>query len=236
MAHKTQVDIFTIISRFYPAFFYKKKVLEVGSLNVNGSVRDFFHECEYVGSDVASGKDVDIATPGQLLEFPTNFFDVVISTECFEHNPFWIETFVNMLRMMKRAGMLIVTCASAGRGEHGTGRTTPENSPLTSQIGWEYYRNLTKRDFQVLNLGNWFKSYCLVEGGPNNDLILVAFGRDSNCQITEQFSNAVNNCMKYTFWSRFLAIVNKILGNHYFQELYVFVRKYVPFLLRSNRK
>jgi len=26
------------------------------------------------------------------LEYPSNYFDVVLSTECFEHNPFYIET------------------------------------------------------------------------------------------------------------------------------------------------
>ena len=29
---------------------------------------------------------------GQLVGLPTGHFDTLVSAECFEHNPFWVET------------------------------------------------------------------------------------------------------------------------------------------------
>jgi hypothetical protein len=41
-----------------------------------------------------------------------------------------------------------MTCATTGRAEHGTTRTSPKSSPLTLGLGWDYYHNLTARDFR----------------------------------------------------------------------------------------
>lgn len=236
MAHKTQRDNFAIVKKIYAEYFDTKKILEVGSLNLNGSIRTYFKDCEYIGCDVAEGKDVDIAIQGQNLEFPSNHFDVVISTECFEHNPYWIETLSNMLRMLKNDGMVIISCASAGRGEHGTARTSPEHCPLRSHEGWKYYKNLTKNDFGILNYAYWLSSYFIIEGGSNNDIFFIGFGKDSKFKIQKEFVMAVKKTMKYTFRSFLLCKLNKIIGNYLFQELYMLVRKNAPFLLRYSSK
>jgi hypothetical protein len=39
----------------YPNNFENVRVLEIGSYNVNGTVRVFFDKCEYVGIDVMLG-------------------------------------------------------------------------------------------------------------------------------------------------------------------------------------
>jgi hypothetical protein len=70
-----------------------------------------------------------------------------VSTECFEHNPFYLETLVNMIRLTRKGGAVLFTCASRGRGEHGTARTSPDASPGTQTRGWNYYRNLVESDF-----------------------------------------------------------------------------------------
>lgn len=232
MAHKTQRDSISLIKKYYSEYFDTKKVLEVGSLNLNGSIRNLFDNCEYIGCDLAEGKDVDIAIQGQMLDFPSNHFDVVISTECFEHNPYWIETLSNMLRMLKSDGMIVLSCASAGTGEHGTARTSPGNSPFTSSKGWKYYKNLTIKDFKVLNYDNWLSSHFLIEGGSYNDLLLIGFGKEAKHKIQEQFIAAVGNSMKYTLRSLMLCNLNKVIGNYLFQEFYILVRKYMPALLR----
>ena len=67
--------------------------------------------------------------------------DKAISCECFEHNPEWVKTFENMVRMA--SGIVIMTCATTGRPEHGTRRTSPEDAPYCG----DYYRNLTEQDF-----------------------------------------------------------------------------------------
>jgi SAM-dependent methyltransferase len=143
MAHPEQAEFFSTVRSHYRAHFAGARVLEVGSLDINGSVRELFEGGEYVGVDLQPGPGVDLACPGQLLELPSGHFDTVISAECFEHNPFWRETFANMLRMCRPGGLVLVSCASIGRKEHGTTRTNPEASPFTVQARWDYYRNLT---------------------------------------------------------------------------------------------
>ena len=78
-----------------PEEFRGKKVLEVGSKYVNGSVRplikNFFSPKEYVGVDIEPGRFVDIVLPAEKLVdyFGEESFDVVIATELLEHVGDW---------------------------------------------------------------------------------------------------------------------------------------------------
>lgn len=143
MAHIQQRQFLQRLRETVPEAFTGVSVLEVGSLDINGTVRDFFDSTDYVGVDVAPGKGVDVVAQGEDLDYKDNSFDIVISAECFEHNPQWVATFQNMWRMSR--DFVIMTCASDGRPEHGTTRTSPADSPYTLQ--WDYYRNLNSSDF-----------------------------------------------------------------------------------------
>ena len=147
MSHPEQLQFVTSVKEKYPLKFRNAKVLEVGSLDINGSVRQFFTSCTYIGIDVGEGRGVDVVAEGQSYDGKTNSFDTTISCECFEHNPHWVDTFNNMIRMTKKGGLIIMTCATTGRPEHGTTRTKPKDSPLTIGKGWDYYQNLTEDDF-----------------------------------------------------------------------------------------
>lgn len=166
MAHAEQRVFFERIKAEYPELFTNVSVLEVGSLDINGTVRDFFTAKRYVGVDVHDGKGVDVVAEGQNLKYRAKSFDVAVSAECFEHNPYWRETFVNMHRMARKA--VLFTCASTGRPEHGTTRTTPQDSPFT--LDWDYYRNLTEDDFTDLPLDTMFKSYKFTFNPASHDL------------------------------------------------------------------
>lgn len=160
MSHPEQMNFFAQVKALVPQHFSNKKVLEVGSLNINGSVRVFFTNCEYVGLDVGPGPGVDVVCEGQKYDAPDASFDVAVSAECFEHNPHWVETFANMIRVVRPGGLIIMTCATTGRPEHGTTRTSPEASPLTVGKGWDYYRNLTEEDFrQHFSFDSLFTDY-----------------------------------------------------------------------------
>ena len=52
MAHPQQAEYFTSVREHYLAHFERARVLEVGSLDINGSVRDLFSACEYTGVDL----------------------------------------------------------------------------------------------------------------------------------------------------------------------------------------
>ncbi len=101
MAHPAQAEFFSSVRTHYPTAFTGARVLEVGSLDINGSVRELFANCQYVGVDLQLGRGVDLACQGQLVEFPSGHFDTTISAECLEHNPYWRETVANMLRMTR---------------------------------------------------------------------------------------------------------------------------------------
>lgn len=126
----------------YPEFFLNKKVLEVGSLDINGSVRGFFVACDYTGLDIGPGKGVDLVQPihEHLKE---NEYDVVVSTEMLEHDIHWRESLKQMYLDLKKDGLFVFSCAGPTRQEHGTTRTHPGDSPFTN----DYYRNISKEDF-----------------------------------------------------------------------------------------
>jgi SAM-dependent methyltransferase len=178
MAHYQQQRFVATVRSHFPAFFEHTKVLEVGSWSQHGTVRDQFKSCDYVGTDVAPGAGVDLAIPGQELAFPSGSFDVVITCECLEHNPYWLETFVNMVRMLRPGGLLLVTCAGTGRGEHGTSRTSPSSSLSALEQHEDYYRNLTRRDFERrLDLAKHFSHYQFFDNRYSKDLYFVGFKR-----------------------------------------------------------
>ena len=147
MAHYQQLRYVELLKACFPDYFNGKKVLEIGSWDANGSVRKFFVDCDYLGLDVAEGPGVDIVLEGQYLDYPDESFDVVLACECFEHNKYWNETFKNMIRMLKRGGLLFFSCATLGREEHGTSRMHAGSSLTVEASFSDYYRNLSKSDF-----------------------------------------------------------------------------------------
>ena len=154
MSHLEQRQFFDGLRARFPDAFTGVSVLEVGSLNINGTVRDFFTDCEYVGVDVVDGPGVDRVVAGQDLDYVDNWFDVVVSAECFEHNAHWVETFDRLADIAGR--YVFLTCASVGRAEHGTHDNLPHESPGTNN----YYRNLTAQNFEdTFDLGMMFEVY-----------------------------------------------------------------------------
>ena len=104
--------------------FRGKRVLEVGSKYVNGSVRPFIEKfCkpkEYIGIDIEKGKFVDIVLPAEKLVeyFGENSFDVVISTEVLEHVKDWRVVITNMKLVVKPLGYIYLTTRSYGFPYH----------------------------------------------------------------------------------------------------------------------
>lgn len=178
MSHPQQMNFVSNLKRKFPSNFKDVSVLEVGSLNINGTIRIFFENCDYLGVDVGAGNGVDLVCPGQDLTLPDNSYDTVASCECFEHNPFWKETFENMIRLAKPGGLIFFSCATTGRPEHGTEKTTPNDSPLTIAKGWHYYKNLTRQDFEhYFNFAEAFSSYEFNENKESSDLYFYGIRR-----------------------------------------------------------
>jgi len=116
--HDEVRDFLARVKKAMPERFRRARVLEIGSFNINGSAREFFEECDYVGCDWRSGPGVDIVGLGHQLDFPDGSFDVVVSTECLEHDPHWRQTLAAMKRMLKPGGLMLVTVAAFDRKPH----------------------------------------------------------------------------------------------------------------------
>ena len=104
-----------------------QRVLEVGSLNVNGSVRTILEPhgpIEYVGIDMTPGPGVDLVTTVEDFEKPPDrattwerkTFGVVVSTEMLEHAPDWRSAVEAMTRLC--SGVLVVTARGPGFPKH----------------------------------------------------------------------------------------------------------------------
>ena len=170
MSHPQQRRLLALVDRtFLPKGKTGFGVLEIGSYDVNGSARSVFPGARYVGVDLCEGPGVDLVSSGHEVAFPSETFDLVLSMECFEHNPYWRETFINMHRMSRN--LVLVTCAGRGRLEHGTPRTSLRSSPGTAASGIDYYRNLTPRDFRTFDLPRLFVAWHLCAIGTDTYFI-----------------------------------------------------------------
>lgn len=149
MAHPEQQQFLKSVKAKFPEKFKGVDVLDVGSLDINGNCRFLFENCTYTGIDLGKGPNVDIVSKGHEFN-PGKQYDVVISCECFEHDQHWAETIMNCIRLTKSNGLFIFTCAYDGRHEHGTKRTTPQDSPFSHVIFSDYYMNLNEHLVQAI--------------------------------------------------------------------------------------
>jgi SAM-dependent methyltransferase len=143
MAHIEQQNYLTSIKNRFPAYFKGVKVLDIGSLDINGNNRYLFTNYNYTGIDIGEGANVDIVCRGHEFKSQDKF-DVVISSECFEHDEYWDKTILNAINLLDVGGLFVFTCATDGRAEHGTLRTSPQCSPFTSRLENDYYMNLNE--------------------------------------------------------------------------------------------
>lgn len=94
----------------------KVKVIEIGSQNVNGSLREVCPEqFEYVGLDFQDAEGVDIVLDDPYsLPIESESVDIVVSSSCFEHSElFWL-VFLEILRVLKPGGLFYLNAPSAG--------------------------------------------------------------------------------------------------------------------------
>jgi hypothetical protein len=96
--------------------------------------------------------------------------------------------------MLKPDGLFCFTCASTGRPEHGTKRTSPQDSYGT--IGnlldmVDYYKNLTEIDLNdVLSLNDLFSVWDTYYNSETKDLYFVGIKKGNyNFNSLEKYVN-----------------------------------------------
>lgn len=94
-----------------------KCILEVGSYDVNGSLREPIERlgpAEYIGTDMRAGPGVDLVCRGEDLEqhFDGRRFDVVLCSSTLEHVRNWQEVVSNIKRLCTPAGLILIITPS----------------------------------------------------------------------------------------------------------------------------
>jgi SAM-dependent methyltransferase len=181
--HGEARDFTIFVKQILPDYFVNKTVLDVGAGDINGNNRFLFENGTYEGNDVIEASNVTIVSKTKDLPFEDQSFDTIISTECFEHDPEYADSFRKIYAMLKPNGLFFFTCASTGRPEHGTRRTTPGDSYGT--IGnledmSDYYKNLTEYDINdITPLNDLFSCWDTYYNARSCDLYVVGIKKDS---------------------------------------------------------
>ncbi|MCC7372530.1 MAG: glycosyltransferase [Chloroflexi bacterium] len=118
----------------------RRRVVEIGGRNINGSVRPLFAGAEYTAVDVAPGAGVDVVEDGATYQ-PEAPPDTVVCCEVLEHAPNAEQIVANAVRILAPGGLLILTCATDPRPPH----SGHDGGGL--QAG-EHYRNVPMADVE----------------------------------------------------------------------------------------
>jgi len=115
--------------------FAGKAILELGSYDINGSVKPLVYgtipPARYVGVDWRSGPCVDHVSLFHEIQW-VGEFDLLISCNALEHDPYWERSIAAGMRALKSGGEIIICVAGPGYPVHEI-----ECAPLP-----DYYENV----------------------------------------------------------------------------------------------
>lgn len=124
-------------------------VLDLGGRDNNGSPRALFPAATYRVLDMVDGPDVDIVADAATW-VPDREYDVVVSTELFEHTSAWPAICWTARAALRTGGRFIATMAGPGRPAHGAwGGPVPGPG--------EYYANVDPDELRDVLAGVGFE-------------------------------------------------------------------------------
>lgn len=95
------------------------RVLEIGSLNINGTVRTLIDANSYMGIDLQPGLDVDEVIDAVDFRLPLDDrADAVVCCEVLEHAPDVEGVVASIAENLVTGGLFIITCATDLRAPH----------------------------------------------------------------------------------------------------------------------
>ena len=115
MAHLAQQNFCNKISNQFPEYFTNVKVLEIGSIDINGNNKNLFKHSNYIGIDKQDGPNVNIVSEFLDYECPNNYFDILISTESLQEDDNYEKTIMKIMDVIRPGGAFLLTCASDKR-------------------------------------------------------------------------------------------------------------------------
>ena len=134
-------------------------VVEFGSRNINGSIRDCFPNVQkYVGIDLYKGDGVDII--GDASKYTPEYeIDTVVCVSVLEHTPNAKALIDNAFRILSPQGLFIVTTVSDPCPKH----SEVDGGPLRED---EFYANITR-----MELFEWLQDFPFI--GMESDTFLT---------------------------------------------------------------
>lgn len=162
------------LKRIRSQYNFDGPVLEIGSININGSARDVFGDLQpYVGVDIVPGPNVDYVVDirkhrhkDYAEDHPLNYpFRTIIATEVFEHvDPESILYAIHKMISNYDVVYVVITCAGPNRKPH-----SADGSP-TLKPG-EYYKNVDPEHLRSLLQDDLLDTHqcvsCIVEMSPD---------------------------------------------------------------------
>lgn len=122
-------------------------VFEIGSRNINGSVRQLFAGLAYHGIDLQPGAGVDAVADGRTY-LPDDWPNTIVCCEVLEHSIYAYDLLRHACDVLLPDGLIIVTTADRQRAPH----SAIDGGPLRPG---EYYGNLLLEELiAVLKRGN----------------------------------------------------------------------------------
>jgi SAM-dependent methyltransferase len=237
MSHPEQLAFFQAVVHRNQAFLANAAVMEIGSYDVNGSIRKVFEgAAQYVGVDLTVGPGVDLVSYGHEVDHPDGTYDLTVSSECFEHDPHWRDTFANMARLTRGGGLVVFTCASHGRPEHGTRRSDVSDSPGTQAESMDYYRNLIAADFDQLPLHQWFSEWRFWYMPTTFDLYFAGLRRGAASTVVLPTDEDVVKIMHLLPWPHRLARLPLRLTASLVRNQDLYQRLVMPYWLMLLRR
>lgn len=151
-----------------------KTVVDIGSRAVSGHTMTHRtiiepHGLNYIGLDVVEGPNVDVVmTEPYRLPLKSDSADIIFCGQVFEHVPYFWVTFLEMARVLRRGGIIILTAPSRGH----------RHSPPTDC--WRFYPDgmLALAKFSNLDLCHARTDFPpKVEGGSKLDYAAISDDR-----------------------------------------------------------
>lgn len=140
-------------------------VVEIGSRNINGSIRPHFPGATWTGLDLIAGPAVDVVCDALDYE-PPQKVDLVVCAEVLEHCMTWDSLIFHAASWLKPGGKILITCAGPGRDPHSAidgGQLHPDehygNVSQTELIEELRFAGLT--DIEVSGNEYWMDTYAI---------------------------------------------------------------------------
>ena len=165
----------------------KISVLEVGSKSYHA--QDTFaglfesDRFEYTGLDIEDGNNVDIVPQNPFCwnEIEDDTFDLCVSGQTFEHNPYFWSTFADISRILKPGGLAFIIAPASGKVHRypvDCWRFYPDSwSVLSSMTGVELLESYVEQEDTAVRVsgGVWRDSACIIQKPALNGQSLVDF-------------------------------------------------------------